>query len=227
MASFERVKISQVVSLLLLLSLVAAKPAYSDDPTAMPHDDPKDLLPPAPQEAGSSPSYDTGFLPLPSWARGAAMPPLPQALKPMGKKIVVLTTPPVAAPQPLAPPREPAISTVIVAKPTPVTPGPAAAATPALIAVSPFLEWIKANPEAAAEQARQQASTYVAGSDANAAAPTTKANAAPNNNGNAPGVATAPTAPPYWLPPLIDTAPFGAGVSNGGSSAAIYSTPQR
>lgn len=157
---------------------------------------------------------------MPSWARGAVMPPLPQVLKPMGKKVVVLTTPPVAAPEPLAPPKEGAPSTVSVAKPTPVVPAPPT--TPALIAVSPFLEWIKANPQAAAEQARQQANTYAAGSDANAAAPTTNANPAPNpGNGGAPASAQAP----YWLPPLIDSAPFGTGAT--GSSAAIYSTPQR
>lgn len=220
MGSFKRATFPHVVPLLFLLLIAGAKPVFADDLTGMPHDDPKDLLPPPAQEATSS-SFDTGFLPMPSWARGAVMPPLPQALKPMGKKVVVLTTPPVAAPEPLAPPKEGAPSTVIVAKPTLVTPAPAS--NPALIAVSPFLEWIKANPQAAAEQARQQANTYSAGSDATAAAPPTNANAAPNTNGNAPGAGVAPA--PYWLPPLIDSAPFGT--STTGSSAAIYSTPQR
>jgi hypothetical protein len=220
MSFMKRAPFPHVVPLLLLLSLAAAKPVFADDLTGMPHDDPKDLLPPPVQEAASS-SFDTGFLPLPSWARGAVMPPLPQALKPMGRKVVVLTTPPAAAPEPLAPPRETAPPTVIVAKPTPVA--PASPSTPALIAVSPFLEWIKANPQAAAEQARQQANTYTAGSDANPPAATTNGNAAPNTNGTAPGSSTA--AAPYWLPPLIDSAPFGAGAT--GSSAAIYSTPQR
>ncbi len=213
--------------MLVLLSLAAAKPVLADDLTGMMHDDPKDLLPPTAQEAPSSPSYNTGFLPLPSWARGATMPPLPQALKPMGKKVVVLTTPPVAAPQSLTPPRDQTTSTVTVARTTPVSPTPAAQ-TPAMIAVSPFLEWIKANPQAAAEQARQQAGTYAAGSDANAAVPPTTG-AAASNNSNAPvaGTTMAPPSAPYWLPPLIDAAPFGTSSSPGGSSAAIYSTPQR
>jgi len=220
MGSFKRATFPHVMLLLIPLLLGAAKPVLADDLTGMPHDDPKDLLPPPAQEATSS-SFDTGFLPMPSWARGAVMPPLPQALKPMGKKVVVLTTPPVAAPEPLAPPKEGAPSTVIVAKPTLVTPAPAS--TPALIAVSPFLEWIKANPQAAAEQARQQANTYTAGSDANVAAPTTNA----NSNGNAPGagVTAAPAPAPYWLPPLIDSAPFVT--STNGSSDAFFTTPQR
>ena len=211
MVSLERSTFPHVFSLLVLLTF-AAKPVCADDLTGMPHDDPKDLLPAPAQQAASSPTSDNGFLPLPSWARGAVMPPLPQALKPMGKKVAVLTTPPVAAPQPLAPPKDSTPATVIVAKPTPVAPAPPAQ-TPALIAVSPFLEWIKANPQTAAEQARQQASTYTAGSDANAAAPTTNANAAPNTTGNPPGAGApaAPPPPPYWLPPLIDTAPFGPG----------------
>jgi hypothetical protein len=214
MASLKRAAFPHIVLLFLLLSLALVKPIVADDLTGMPHDDPKDLLPPSAQEApSSSSSYDTGFLPLPSWARGAVMPPLPQVLKPMGKKVVVLTTPPTAAPQPLAPPRDSESATVVVARPTPVATAPTAAPTPALIAVSPFLEWIKANPQAAA------------GSEANAAAPA--ANAAPNTNATGAGVTTAPVPPPYWLPPLIDASSFGPGASTGGSSAAIYSQPQR
>ena len=222
MASIPRATFPHVVPLLLLVSLAAMKSASADDLTGMPHDDPKDLLPPPAQEAPSPSSYDVGFLPMPSWARGVVMPPLPDKLKPMGGKVAVLTTPPVAAPQPLAPPKEFAPPTVIVARPTILTPAPAAAPqNPALIAVSPFLDWIKANPQAAAEQARQQANAYQAGSEANAAAATPGANIAPNNTGSAPVIAPAS---PYWMPPLIDSAPFGA--SSGGSSAAIYSTPQ-
>jgi hypothetical protein len=218
MASLARATFLQVISLLLLVSLIAAKSARADDFTGMSHDDAKELLPPV-QEAPPAPppSYDVGFLPLPSWARGVVMPPLPDTLKPMGGKVAVLTTPPVAAPS-LAPPKDSAPATVIVAKPTVVTPAPAPAQqNPALIAVSPFLDWIKANPQAAAEQARQQAGAYQAGSEATGAV-------APNSSTPSGPIVVQPAAP-YWMPPLIDSAPFGA--SSGGSSAAIYSTPQR
>src|ERR1700678_1654175 len=104
MATVKRAAFPRIVSLLLLLSLVAAKSAFADDITGAPHDDPNDLLPPPAQESASAPLYDTGFLPLPYWARGVVMPPLPATLRPMGGKVAVLTTPPVAAPQPLAPP---------------------------------------------------------------------------------------------------------------------------
>jgi hypothetical protein len=218
MASIERAAFPRIVSLLLLVSLAAAKPAFADDLTGALHDDPKDLLPPPAQEAASAPLYDTGFLPLPPWARGVVMPPLPATLRPMGGKVAVLTTPPVPAPPPLAPPKDSEPSTVIVAKPTPVTPAPAPASNPALIAVSPFLEWIKANPQAAAEQARQQAGAYQAPGDASA--PAAGANPA------SPAGAASAAPPPYWMPPLIDSAPFGTGNTTG-SSAAIYSTPQR
>jgi hypothetical protein len=205
--------------MLFLLALTNVKPACADDLTGLAHDDPKDLLPPAALAASSSPSYDTGFLPLPSWSRGAVMPPLPQVLKPMGKKVLVLTTPPVAAPAPLAPPKDNSSATVVISKPTPVANPAASSPTPAMIAVSPFLEWIKSNPQAA-EQARQQANIY-------AASPAS--NSTPANGNPAPGAPPAAGVAPYWLPPLIDSAPFGTntGASTGGSSAAIYSTPQR
>ncbi len=217
----------RVASFFFLVTLTVTRFVHADDLTGMAQDDPKDLYPaPAPQSS-YVPNYNSGFLPLPSWARGVVMPPLPDVLKPMGKK-AVLTTPPVPAPQPLAPPKDPATTTVTVGKPIVVTPtpAPAPAPNPALIAVSPFLDWIKANPQAAAEQARQQASSYQAVGDANAAASTgttTVPNPAPANGGNAPVVA--PPAP-YWMPPLIDTATFGTGTTTG-SSAAIYTTPQR
>jgi hypothetical protein len=225
MALFQRAFFPHVAIRVLFLSLVIARPAWADDLTGAPHDDPKDLLPPVTQDTSSSSANDRGFLPLPSWARGQVMPPLPQALKPMGKKVVVLTTPPVAAPQPLAPPKDTSAPKVTTVKPTPPAPPSAPAPTPALIAVSPFLEWIKSNPQAASEQARLQASTYTAGSDANAAAPTMNANGTPSGNGNPPSVSAAQPPAPYWLPPLIDSATFGT--SSGGSSAAIYTTPQR
>jgi hypothetical protein len=208
------------VSTLLFLLLAVAPILRADDLTGMLQDDPKDLYPASAPAPASQPAcvanYNTGFLPMPSWARGVVMPPLPDVLKPMGRK-AVLTTPPVPAPQPLAPPKDSAPPTVVVAKPTVVAPTPVP--NPALIAVSPFLDWIKANPQAASEQARQQAAAYQVGAEANAAvAPAT-----------APASSTVPPAAPYWMPPLIDAAPFGTGVTGNttGSSAAIYTTPQR
>jgi hypothetical protein len=213
----------RVASFFLAATLAVTSFVRADDLTGMAQDDPKDLYPaPAPQTS-YAPNYNSGFLPLPSWARGVVMPPLPDVLKPMGKK-VVLTTPPVPAPQTSTPPKAPATPIVVVPRPAVVTPAPAP--SPALIAVSPFLDWIKANPQAAAEQARQQAGTYQAGGEVTAATPTgtlTTPNVAPAN-GNAGSVVPPPA--PYWMPPLIDTATFGTGTTTG-SSAAIYSTPQR
>jgi hypothetical protein len=228
MSPVARVAASCAVS--LFLGLAPGHFARADDFTSMTHEDAKDLLPPSyappspvcapalpPQDPVSAISYNC-FLPMPYWARGVAVPPLPAALTPAGRT-VVLTTPPVPAPEPLAPPKDTKEMTpvVVVAKPTVVNPTPAPAPSPALIAVSPFLDWIKANPQAAADQARQQAATYQAGSETNAASATP-----PANNGGAPGTAPAP----YWMPPLIDSAPFGSNPTSG-SSAAIYTTPQR
>ncbi len=222
-----RATFPQIVSFFLCLSpfsaTFVANSARADDLTGMAQDDAKDLLPPT---RASAPCYTTGFLPMPYWARGVVMPPLPDVLSPMGRK-AVLTTPPVPAREPLAPPKDgtTASTGVTVAKPIVVTPGPATqpAPNPALIAVSPFLDWIKANPQAAAEQARQQASSYQTAAEPTGPIPAP--NAAPNSNGNAPAV-VAPA--PYWMPPLIDAAPFTSGTgTTTGSSAAIYSTPQR
>ncbi len=196
--------------LIALLIVVLCKPADGDDLTGLVQDDPKELAPaPAPAQ-----SNDMGFQPLPSWAHGA-MPPLPDALKPMGKKVVVMTTPPTPASgassrETLAAP----VVTAAVSKPAPV---PVPAPSPALVAVSPFLQWIQANPQAAAAQARQQANAYHASSTSNAGSSATVTNPTANTPA---GSAT----DPYWLPPLIDTAPFGA---QSGGSAAIYETPQR
>jgi hypothetical protein len=88
-----------------------------------------------------------------------------------------------------------------------------------MITVSPFLQWIQANPQAAATEARQQAGVY------------RPPIALPGGN-VLPGAASA-GANPYWLPPMIDTPEVnstGAGSSGPtavGGSAAIYSTPQR
>jgi hypothetical protein len=209
--------------LVVILSLAVVKPVQADDLTGAPHDDPKELTPASLQmSAAGAQTGEIAFQPMPAWARGTVMPPLPQALKPMGKKVAVLTTPPVAAPT-LAPPGEGATSTALVAKPKVVTPmpNPAPAPTPALIAVSPFLQWIKANPQAAAEQARQQAGAYQA--DPNAPATAGAPNASTPTGPNAPA---AQADGPYWMPPLIDASQFGSGNVTG-SGAAIYSTPQR
>jgi hypothetical protein len=215
--------------------------ARADDLTGQPHDDPKDLLP-APAQASNCPESDTsGFLPLPSWARDAVMPPLPAVLKPNGK-LAVLTTPPKAAPLTPPPAKDEVTANVIVEKPTPAPAAPAPAAPApqptALIAVSPFLDWIKANPHEAAQQARQEAGSYAAGSDASPAAPISPVSPSSGNaqagTGPVVGAVVAPAGPggpavtPYWMPPLVDTAPFGSSGGNMvGSSAAIYTTPQR
>jgi len=203
----------------LCFSLAVLNFARANDLTGEAQDDVKDLMPPQ----APAPCYNsTGFLPMPAWARGVNMGPMPWVLSPMGKKPVVATTP---APAPLSPPKEdkPAVA---VAKPAVVTPAPAP--NPNLIAVSPFLDWIKANPQGAAEQARQQAGTYSAtdASGAIVAAPPATPNAAPNSTGTVPVVVAPPA--PYWMPPLIDAAPIVSNPGNiSGQGAAIYSTPQR
>ena len=215
--------------LVLLSFLVLFLPglARGDDLTGTPQRDPKDSLSLSanrPPMAGA-----ISFLPLPSWSRVAALSPLPDQLKPLGK-VAVLVTPPTAAPAPLAPSKEtpPASPAPAVAASKEKTSPAPAETSPALIAVSPFLQWIKANPQAAAEQARQQAGAYSAvdPSGAIVAAPTPNANAAPNNSGTVPVVVAPPA--PYWMPPLIDAAPIVSNPGNiSGSGAAIYSTPQR
>jgi len=89
-----------------------------------------------------------------------------------------------------------------------------------MVTVSPFLQWIKTNPQAAAVQARQQAAGYQAPTAPGA----NSANAAAVN-GQSPAGAPGGSEEPYWLPPLIGSADFGS--SPVGGSAAIYSTPQR
>jgi hypothetical protein len=208
--------LSQASCAILLGLFVVLPPrlAHGDDLTGQAQDDPKDLLP-APVSPPRPQTADLGaFQPLPHWARGVTMPALPEQLKPMGKKIAVLTTPPSPAPAPLAPPPEtPPASGGTPAKAT-NTPAPADN-SPVLVTVSPFLQWIKSNPQAAAVEARQEANTYHASSSPESGpSGTTGATGAPG-----------PTENPYWLPPLIDSSDFGPRPVTG--SAAIYSTPQR
>jgi hypothetical protein len=200
-------------SLALLSVLMMVNPVRGDDLTGLPPSDSKELLTvtaPRHQIAGLS------FLPMPSWSRVGALAALPDQLKPMGSKASVL----VAAAK-LTPPKEtPAASPAPAATASnPKTSSPAETSPAALIAVSPFLQWIKANPETAAAEARQQASAYHA--------PSTSAPTSPSGTASAGAPAAAPgiMEDPYWLPPLIDSADSGPRSVAG--SAAIYETPQR
>jgi hypothetical protein len=228
----------------ILLSLASATGVVADELTGMPKDDPKDFIPPSLAAAAASGDTTPGFEPLPRWARGATMPPLPQALKPFGTKVAVLTTPPVPAHEPLAPPKE---ETASDTRPKVITPMPATPPAPSqdLVAISPFLQWIKANPQAAAEQARQQASIYQGGplpgltpgvtAGPTASGPEAQRNLrAPGAPGNTATASAANGEVPYWLPPLIDSPDFGsrstttdAAATPVTGSSAIYSTPQR
>ncbi len=190
-----------VISFFLILF---SNRSHGDEYTGLPHEDPKDLGAPA------SPSTEPEFAPLPGWARGVKLAALPYQLTPMGKKPVTETTVTISH-ESLAPPKD---TTPAVLIPMPAsTPKPATTApeTPTLIAVSPFLQWIKSNPQAAAAEARQQA----ANENAPPAPPTPPSPNQPNS----------PSSNPYWLPPLIDSGEFGVGAIPGG--AAIYTTPQR
>lgn len=218
-----RVSAYALILVSFFLILVSSR-AHGDEFTGLPHGDPKDLgsspvtTAPPPPTTSCDPfalaPATSFFAPLPSWAHGTIA-ALPYQLTPFGRKPVE-----VAANKPavesLAPPKE---ATPVPAVSTPMPPPKPAPPqeSPALVAVSPFLQWVKANPQAAAAEARQQAASE------NAQTPTgpTTATTAPSPAAQA---APAPAAP-YWLPPLIDSGEFGG--SPGGSSAAIYSTPQR
>jgi len=203
--------------LIALLLVVLTNPANGDELTGQPQDDPKDLAPAPPPTLTLCSTSNDGFQALPSWARASVMPALPDKLLPMGRKVVVLTTPPTAAP--LAPPKEASATPEVTeakSKPAPASP------SPALIAVSPFLQWIQSNPDAAT-QARQQANAYRPAPSPETPVVENGANTPTGATPPAPAHAPAPV-DPYWLPPLIDAAPFGVQT---GSSAAIYTTPQR
>jgi hypothetical protein len=237
MILFTRATLIRVSTLVVCTTILFVRSACADDLTGQPHDDPKDLLPTPPEAPAPCANPDgIAFAPLPNWAERAVMPPLPATLRPNGA-VAVLTTPPKpAAATPAPAVVKDATPTVIVSKPMPAPVAPAAPPEPtSLIAVSPFLDWIKANPREAAQQARQEAGTYATAPDAGAvvvapAGTAAVAGSAPVVAGpvvagsTAPAGANAQVAAPYWMPPLIDTAPFS---TSGGSSAAIYTTPQR
>jgi hypothetical protein len=195
-----------------VLLIIFSSWVHGDDLTGMAQDDPKDLTA-TPVPAVITRSCDAGlFVPMPAWARKVVMPPLPLELQPMGGKTKV-AGPPSATPA------------VNMTKDANATAAANAAAAkppenPAMVTVSPFLQWIKSNPQAAAAQARQQAEIYHTGPTPPTAA--TANNATPAANANA---AQGSTQDNYWLPPLIDSPDFGS-TAVGGSSA-IYSTPQR
>jgi len=213
-----------IVSIFLV---IISSIAHGDEMTGTPQEDTKEMsyttsgVGISYTTAGpSQPSLTPGFLSMPGWAHTPSMAALPYQLTPMGKKPVVTTTSsPSVDTLTLAPPKE----TVTPPAPPPETketvekPAPATAPeAPALIAVSPFLQWIKSNPKAA-EEAREQANRTTPQTPASApnSANTTTAGPAGNTNSQ----------DPYWLPPLIDSAEFGTAPVGG--SAAIYSTPQR
>ena len=215
-ASHNGLKNSITTSSLLLLILLLPGLVRGDDLTGLPQNDPKDLLAySAPRQA----PVGLMFQPLPSWSHApATLSTLPDQLKPMGTKVSVLTTPPT-----------PASSTPTTSKVTTTAAPPSsetaskdkaasspADSNPAMVTVSPFLQWIKSNPQAAAE-ARQQANNY------------RPAPGSPGINGNSPANTTAGsteiTQDPYWLPPMIDSGDSAPRAIAG--SAAIYQTPQR
>jgi hypothetical protein len=179
--------------IILVLILVSFGLAHADDATGLPQDDPKDV---SSQQAEAAPCT-TGefFLPIPSWSRFVKMPPLPEQLTPMGKSPVVAKPAPaaVAETKPDAAP---------LPKPAAKPKAPASTDDPALIAVSPFLQWVKDHPQEAATQARKQADDDSAG----------------------PPIVVNPGVDPYWMPPMIDGTTPAPPVTG---SAAIYSTPQR
>jgi hypothetical protein len=206
--------------LLVLLLLVLPGRGRADDLTGMPYDDPKDLMPTSSVTTTTQATGSSLFLPLPAWSRGSVMPPLPDQLKPMGRKPVVASATTTTT-APLAPPKDATATPVKEETTAPSKPSPASdASNPALVTVSPFLQWIKANPQAAAAQARQAANSY------NTPPPAPNPNAPAANHGAAViNGQNDSSADPYWLPPLIDSADIVPTVVGG--SAAIYSTPQR
>ena len=210
MTRLNRITLTNSVPILLLSVWIALPSlARADDLTGQAQDDPKDLLPtPA---APTQPTYSgTLFAPMPEWARGITLGPMPDKLKPMGKGTVVASA---TKPQPLAPPKDATPTPTATTTTAETGAKPANTSDPAMVTVSPFLQWIKANPQAAAAAARQQARSYGPPPSPNAPASPAAANVPSSTDDS------------YWLPPLIDSSEFGTRTVGG--SAAIYSRPQR
>ena len=148
--------------------------------------------------------HSSGFQPLPPWSSFSKMPPLPDQLKPLGRKPAAVV---VAKKDSPAAPNGPATTAASLAPPPKPNPTP----DPVLTAVSPFLEWVKTHPSQAAVQAHKDADAYQSPVSAPAAPSTAGANA------------------PYWMPPINEAPETTTAQPNttAGSSAAIYSTPQR
>ena len=163
----------------------------------MAQEDPKDLREPR----DSADDHASAFLSLPAWSSYTKMPPLPDQLKPLGRKPLIVST---RSPSPASATPSPAVAAAVA--PAPQHPH-VSDSNPTLIAVSPFLEWIKDHPTQAAAQAHKEADAY-------------RANPAP---------ATTANASPYWMPPIDETpeTTVAQPTTTTGSSAAIYSTPQR
>jgi hypothetical protein len=188
---------------LWVMLLALAGLARADDLTGLPVDDPKDLQPASSHATSVQPTGELQFVPMPGWARAVTLTAMPEQLKPMGKKTLAASGPVVPK---VTPPKDESALSLTNGVETTSAGGKAAENSPAMITVSPFLQWIKSNPQAAATAARQQADAY---------------HATPPG----PGAPPAGTDQSYWLPPLIDSADFGT--KPVGGSAAIYSTPQR
>ena len=191
----------------LVLCLLSGGLAHADESTGLPLDDPKDLHAYSTTTRITRINYAQPFIPMPQWAQARfdKMPPLPDQLKPMGKKPAPAVT---AAPTPA--PNAAPVTPMVVTAGKPKT----ADVNPTLIAVSPFLQWIKDHPKDAAAEAQKQASSY-------------RAPAGSSGNGGS-------SDDPYWMPPL-DSSDNSSGPSTENSSAsstvthsaAIYSSPQR
>ena len=184
--------------------------AHGDENTGTPAD-PKEMVT-SDQDAGCS--TDITFLPLPSWA-SAKMPPLPGQLTPMGTPTILHKPSPAAVAEtkpdtPPMPKKLPQVYPLASSK----DPAPAANDSPALMAVSPFLQWIKDHPAGSRDPGRARKPTVIVPARPLRAAAASR-----------PG----PGASPYWMPPMIDSSPVAAvqAGESGNGSAAIYSTPQR
>ncbi len=193
------------LGVLLASAFVATTPLlHGDEYTGLAQNDPKDMYPYRTEVVHTQ--TVSAFQPLPGWSRYGGMPALPDQLQPLGRKIVVASTAPLNPPKPA-----PAVSPISAS--TPIKP-PASLPpdNPALIAVSPFLQWIKSDPLAASE-ARKQAKAYQETPPPAAATDASGAH---------------PTEDPYWLPPMTEQNETSSDSGNKPvtGSSATFSQPQ-